>query len=127
MSNVIKGTVATTGKISGALHTSSPSALDALIKSALKKINKVTTITLFADKWEGETSPYSQVITVSGATENSKVDLNPTVEQLGIFHNKDIAFVVENDDGVITVYCVGQKPTNDYTMQATITEVYVNG
>ena len=89
--------------------------------------NKVSFVTLFASEWVGASSPYSQVVTLSGTTENSKIDLNPTVEQLSIFHNKDLAFVVENNKGTITVYCIGQKPTNDYTMQVTITEVAING
>jgi hypothetical protein len=66
------------------------------------------------------------VVTVAGATKNSKIDLNPTVEQLSIFHTKDLAFVVGNRNGTLTVYCIGQKPTNDYTMQVTITEVATN-
>ena len=53
----------------------------------------------------------------------SKVDLLPSVEQLAIFHNKDVAFVTENEDGVVTVYAIGDKPTSDYTMQVSITEV----
>ena len=70
---------------------------------------------------------YSQVVSISGVTENSKIDINPSVEQLAIFHKKDIAFVTENEDGVVTVYCIGQKPVNDYSMQITITEVVTNG
>ena len=84
-------------------------------------------ITLYAAKWQGAASPYSQVITVDGITEYSKVDINPSVEQLAVFHQKDIALVAENEDGVVTVYCIGQKPTADYTMQITITEVLANG
>lgn len=91
------------------------------------QISKISSVTLFADRWYGTTSPYSQVVSVAGATKNSKIDLNPTEEQLRIFHNKDIAFVVENNNGVLTVHCIGQKPTNDYTIQATITEVAING
>ena len=68
---------------------------------------------------------YSQVVTVDGMTENSQVDLTPDVEQLAIFHDKDLAFVTENVSGVVTVYAIGQKPTSDYTMQATVTEVNV--
>lgn len=88
---------------------------------------KMTTVTLLAEKWVGEASPYTQVISIEGITKNSKIDLNPSNEQLSIFHNKDIAFVVGNKNGVITVYCIGQKPANDYTMQATITEVVKDG
>lgn len=82
-------------------------------------------VTVLADKWVGEGNLYSQVVTVYGVTPNSQVDLTPSVEQLAIFHDKDLAFVTENEDGVVTVYAIGQKPTNDYTIQATITEVYV--
>ena len=47
------------------------------------------------------------------------------MEQLAIFHNKDLSFVAENEDGVVTVYAIGQKPENDYTMQVTVKEVIV--
>lgn len=87
---------------------------------------KISTVKFFADNWVGEKSPYLQVLSIDGTTENSMVELNPSVEQLDIFHEKDISFVAENDGGVITVYCIGQKPTNDYTMQVTITEVKVD-
>jgi hypothetical protein len=86
---------------------------------------RVVNVTILADSWVGTASPYSQVVTVEGATENTQVDLTPSVEQLTIFHNKDLAFVTENVDGVVTVYAIGEKPANDYTMQATLTEVYI--
>ena len=59
-------------------------------------------------------------------TPNSKVDLQITSEQMVVFYEKSLAFVAENDDGVITVYCVGTIPQNNYTMQAVITEVATN-
>jgi hypothetical protein len=86
---------------------------------------RIVDITIYADKWVGTASPYSQVVEVEGVTERSQVDLTPSVEQLSIFHNKDLAFVTENEDGVVTVYAIGQKPENDYIMQATVTEVNV--
>ena len=85
----------------------------------------ISQVTLLASAWQGTESPYSQVVTVDGVTAFSKVDLQPSVEQLTIFHNKDVAFVTENEDGVVTVYAIGDKPTQDYTMQAQITEVVV--
>lgn len=84
---------------------------------------KLTQITLPAAAWKGGESPYSQVVTVEGISVNSMVDLQPSVEQLEIFHDKDIAFTTENEGGVVTVYAIGDKPTNDYTIQATIMEV----
>lgn len=86
---------------------------------------RIADVTILANKWVGTASPYSQVVTVAGVTENTQVDLTPSVEQLAVFHNKDLAFVTENEGGVVTVYAVGEKPTNDYTIQATLTEVNV--
>ncbi len=83
-------------------------------------------IDLPSANWQGTDNLYSQVVNVDGVTEYSKVDINPSVEQLVVFYKKDIAFVTENEDGVVTVYCIGQKPTDDYTMQVTITEVIAN-
>lgn len=80
-------------------------------------------VTLLADKWTESGKIYSQVVEIAGVTKNSQVDLTPSVEQLVIFHDKDLAFVTENVDGVVTVYAIGQKPANDYTIQVTITEV----
>lgn len=86
---------------------------------------RIADVTLLASGWVGEASPYSQVVNIVATTANSQVDLTPSAEQLAIFHQKDLAFVTENEDGVITVYAIGDKPTADYTIQATITEVRV--
>ena len=86
---------------------------------------RISSVTILANKWVGTASPYSQVVTVEGVTENSQVDLTPSVEQLAIFHQKDLAFVTENEDGIVTVYAIGDKPSADYTIQVTLTEVAV--
>lgn len=86
---------------------------------------RIVDVSIYANKWVGTNSPYSQVVAVEGATEYSQVDLTPSVEQLSVFHNKDLAFVTENVDGVVTVYAIGQKPENDYTIQATVKEVKI--
>jgi hypothetical protein len=93
------------------------------LESLVAQNTKISTVTLPSSLWQGTESPYSQVVDIVGATENSKIDINPTVEQLNIFHEKDITFVVANNQGTITVYCIGQKPANDYTLQVSITEV----
>lgn len=59
-------------------------------------------------------------------TPNSKVDLQITSEQMVVFYEKSLAFVTENDDGVVTVYCVGSIPKNDYIVPAIITEIIIN-
>lgn len=89
------------------------------------KVAKIGNVTLLASDWLGEANLYYQVVDIEGVTENSQVDLTPDVQQLAAFYDKDISFVTENEDGVVTVYAIGQKPTNDYTIQVTITEVDV--
>ena len=91
---------------------------------------KPMSVTLYADNWvQAEDKRWYQEVTVANATitERSKVDLQPSSEQLVIFHEKDLAFVAENEDGIVSVYCVGQVPENDYTIQATVMEVATNG
>ena len=85
---------------------------------------RISDIELSASGWvtEGE-KLFSQVVNIEGITKYSQVDLTPSVEQLSIFYNKDLAFVTENDNGTVTVFAIGQKPENDYIIQATITEV----
>lgn len=86
---------------------------------------RIGEVNLLAANWDGNESPYFQVVSVDGVTENSQVDLTPSVEQLAVFYDKSLAFVTENENGVVTVYAIGQKPENDYTIQVTITEVSV--
>lgn len=89
------------------------------------KAASISEVTLLASAWEGDDDPYSQVLEIEDIKENTKVDLLPSVEQLAIFHDKDISFVTENEGGVVTVYAIGEKPTNDYTMQVALTEVII--
>ena len=84
---------------------------------------KLTEITLLAANWKGAESPYSQVVAIEDVSVNSMVNLQPSVEQLEIFRDQDVAFTTENDEGIVTVFAIGDKPTNDYVIQATIMEV----
>ena len=88
-------------------------------------VPKLTTVTLSASKWVGESNPWSQTITANGVVKNSKIDLQPTALQIVELQESDIALITENNEGVVTVYAIGGKPTSDYTMQALITEVVV--
>ena len=97
---------------------------DKIASLTAKSIVKTVMISLPSTAWVTDSeNQYSQIVDVAGATQFSKVDLQPTPEQLAIFYKKDVTFVTENDGGVVTVYCIGQRPTLDYEMQATITEV----
>jgi hypothetical protein len=84
---------------------------------------RATWITLLASAWVGDASPYSQVVEIESVTAYSQVDLLPSAEQLVEFKKKDLDLVTENEDGVITVFAIGTKPIQDWTIQATVTEV----
>lgn len=84
---------------------------------------KMTTVSLLSENWVGANSPFSQTVTVSGITSNSKIDLQPTPEQLTELQDADIALMISNNDGVATAYALGTKPTIDYTMQVSIIEM----
>jgi hypothetical protein len=86
-------------------------------------VDKIATISLPASAWIEATNVYSQVVTVAGATINSKVDIYPTPEQLTELQTSGIALVAINEDGVVTVYALNNKPTSDYIMQVMVTEV----
>lgn len=89
---------------------------------------KVThSVTLLASAWVGEGNRHYQVVEVEGITLNTKVNLQPTLEQLEEFRNKELTFTTKNENGVVTVYAIGDKPTMDYTMQVTLTEVVRDG
>ena len=87
----------------------------------------VTSVTLLASSWVSDGDAHSQVVELAGVTAHTKVDLQPTVEQLREFHHKVLGFVAENEAGVVTVYSIGDKPTNDHTIQVTLTEVEGTG
>jgi hypothetical protein len=84
-------------------------------------------VAILAAAWVGSNNRYSQVVSVPGVTANSQVNLTPSLEQIDIFYEKNITFLTENNGGQITVYVIGQKPENDYTMPAKVVEVVSNG
>ena len=108
---------------------------DYVMEKMLELANKVApspaSVTLYADRWEltNEDTRWCQEVVVANATitENSKVDLQLSAEQVSIFYEKALAFVAENDGGIVVVYCIGQVPKNDYVIQATVSEVVVDG
>ena len=87
-------------------------------------VPKSTTVSLPATNWvSASTGLYSQVVTVDGVTENSKVDLQPTAVQIVELQNDEITLMMQNDEGVVSAWAIGNKPTKDYEMQVLITEV----
>ena len=98
-----------------------------IIGSLNKPTAKIAYVDLLSENWQmdEETGAYYQEPEIEGVTENSQVDLTPSIQQLVAFYDKDLGFVTENDGGEVRIYALGQKPQNDYTIQVTITEVEV--
>ena len=86
---------------------------------------KLTELSLPALNWKGAVSPFFQQLTVEGISASSKVDLQPSPEQLALFQRLELAMTTENDGGYLTVWALGKCPQEDMTIQATITEVNV--
>ena len=90
------------------------------------KQQKITagTITLSAT-WSGS-DPYTQTVTVSGATvtANSKIDLQPTSGQLAQLISDGVtALIIENNSGVLTAIALGAETSTAMTIACTVTEV----
>ena len=86
---------------------------------------RLTTITVLASRWSGTESPYYQNIQVAGVNINSKLDLQPTPDQIAALEDAEIAMMACNNNGSVIVYALNNKPTEDMTMQVLITDVEV--
>ena len=87
------------------------------------KIRKVS-ITLLASSWNSNNNAFTQAITLSETTVNSKVDLQPDNTTLNqMLTDGTYALYIENNNSTFTAYAIGYAPTVDLTIQATITEL----
>lgn len=86
---------------------------------------KLTRVLMLASAWTGNNNPYSQSINITGVGTNSKLDLQPTPDQIVSLQDSEISLMLTNDNGVVTAWAIGNKPTTDYVMDVLITEVAV--
>ena len=97
-----------------------------IIKEAIgSSSSSVIKITLLAANWveSSDGTYHTQSLTIDGATENSRIDLQPTPEQIIQLMNDEISMFIANDDGNILAYSVNGAPSEDMTMEAILTEV----
>lgn len=114
-------------KIGDGIHTYSELAYlqagDEIVTQVLAKaLPRVVTITLDIDKWIANSDYYSQTVALDSITQHSRLDLQPDVVMLAELKTLGVSFVTENINGTISVHSVGNKPTETYTMQATVVE-----
>lgn len=93
------------------------------VEDAVPVLPRMTTISLRANGWVGNSEPYSQTIQIPTVTASSKIDLQPSAQQIVALQNSETSLMIDNDNGMLTCYAIGNKPTVDYNMQVLIQEV----
>lgn len=89
---------------------------------SLKTATRLTSITL-GTEWQGN-DPYTQAVTLSNITGSSKVDLQPAVDAIHQFIIDGVrAIWIQNDNGVLTAYCIGGHPSVQMTIQCTVESI----
>ena len=109
-----------------ALHYGGTSALTVQLAGPFGSVGgavKLTEVTLPAANWKGAVSPFSQTVAVEGISTGSRIDLLPSAAQLELLRAGGTALLAGNEEGTVTVYALGTKPTADMTVAATILEV----
>lgn len=66
-----------------------------------------------------DTTYYTQDVTIPNVTAKTKIDLQPTPDQLISMINNGIVMFVANDNGNVKIYSVGGKLDKDIIIQAT--------
>ena len=85
---------------------------------------KTASITLAAANWTGS-GPYTQTVTISGATitSNTLVDLRSDATAMAqLIADGTASLFIENNAGTLTAYAIGTAPTANLTIQCTLTE-----
>ena len=104
-----------------------------LVRVAIDNMKKVlglvdpidSEITLLSGSWTLSENGlyYTQVVTIEGTTENSRVELEPTPDQIIQLMNQELTLFMGNTGGTIAAYCVNGVPSEDMTFEVRITGV----
>ena len=75
------------------------------------------------DSWSGS-GPYTQAVSLDGITPHSKVDIQPDADVFtSLLLDGVTALWIQNDNGVLTACALGAAPSDELTVQCTVTEV----
>lgn len=100
--------------------------LMAQVNSLTERITEKTiTLTLSTDGWiqSSDATYYTQEVSIEGSTVNTRVNLDPTAEQLLQILQEEVSLFVVNDNGTILVYSVNNVPSTDMAIKAILKEV----
>lgn len=82
------------------------------------------TITVLTDNWtaSADGTYYTQELVVPNATQNSRINLDPSPTQLIQIMKEEITMFVGNDNGKIAAYAYNGYPSTNMTIKIRITE-----
>ena len=87
--------------------------------------SRILNITLPAASWTGS-GPYTQTVTISGGTANTKVDIQVDDNAIQQMIDDDVsALYISNTYVIFTVHAVVEKPSVDLTIQISCSEVNI--
>lgn len=83
----------------------------------------VNNISLPTASWKGS-DPYTQTVTISGSTANTKVDIQPSEEIYDQLVADKVGYLaINNVNGTLTAVAKGGKPSVNLTIQVTYNDV----
>lgn len=86
--------------------------------------DKKDSLSLPTASWTGS-DPYTQTITISSSTANTKVEIQPSEELYDQLVADNVGYLaIKNVDGTLTAVAKGGKPSVDLTVQVTYNNVY---
>lgn len=89
-----------------------------------KWTDTLTSIDLPTASWTGS-DPYTQTVTISGSTTNTKVDIQPSEELYDQLVADNVGYLsIKNVSGTLTAVAKGGKPSVDLAVQVTYNVVH---
>ena len=87
-------------------------------------IEHISNISLPTASWKGS-DPYTQTVTISGSTANTKVDIQPSEEIYDQLVADSVGYLaIKNVNGTLTAVAKGGKPSVNLTVQVTYNDVF---
>lgn len=91
-----------------------------IIDGKIFQSGTMTHAVLSASNWVGD-GPYTQTIILDNIAINNKVDIQADINTIVAMNGYCLCAC--NDNGVVTVYAIGEKPEVDLNIQIVITAV----
>ena len=81
------------------------------------------TVSLLADSWTGDASPYSQVVEMSTVIATSLINCCPSSTVIQQAVNEGYMITVVQNEGAVIFYAIGNKPASDVELQCAVYKV----